>query len=176
MPDPKTFTEDEHLAILTDRVAKETAELTTANGELETTVTDLQTKLDVAEAARVSAEQERDAAKQEFADFKAEIESEREAAAKKDERLKQAKETAAHLGDDFFDDEARVNRIVAMSDEAFGGYLDDLKATAPATTTPTGAPRETAMRGAGSSVADGGQPSAARSVMLGRFGRAGKED
>lgn len=171
----KTFTEDEHLAILTDRVAKETADLTEAKTGLESTVTELQSKLDVAESAKTAAEQERDAARTELVDFKAEIEQREAAAARKDERLGQVKEVAAHLGEDFFTDEARISRIVAMDDGTFEGYLGDLKATAPTgTTVVTGAPRETAMQGAGSTAATGttGKPSAARGVFLGRFGAA----
>lgn len=174
----KTFTETEHLAILTDRVATETAELSTQKAALEAEKSDLQSKLDIAESAKAAAEQERDTAVQELADFKGQIEQEREAAARKDDRLAKVKEVAAHLGDDFFADEARVTRIVAMEEGTFEGYLDDLKATAPATTTTsTTAPRETAMAGAGSTAAgEGPQPSAATELFLGRFRGSQKED
>jgi chromosome segregation ATPase len=170
MADPKTFTEDEHLAILADRVTKETAELTGTVETLTTERNELQNKLDVAESAKAAAEQERDQAKQELTDFRTEVEEREAAAQRKEARLGQVKEVAAHLGDDFFADDKRVERIVAMSDEGFEGYLDDLKATAPSkTTTSSTAPRETAMAGAGSSTADEGKPSAAKELFLGRF-------
>lgn len=171
----KTYTEDEHLAILADRVSVETAALNAKVDETTSTVTELQTKLDVAEAARVAAEQERDAVRTEFDDYKAEQDNLREVAARKDERLAKVKEVAVHLGDDFFADESRVERIVAMDQGIFEGYLDDLKATAPAKSTSTTAPREAAsLVGAGSTAATAtSKTSAAREMMLGRFG-AGK--
>lgn len=177
MADAKTFTEDEHLAILTDRVAKETAAITAdrdkvaaEKSQLETKhateVSELQTKLDVTESAKVAAEQKAEKVEQEFADYKAGIEQLAEQAARKDERLAKVKEVAAHLGEDFFKDEARVERIVAMDEDGFTGYLDDLKATAPAGTTSSTAPRETAMALAGTTAPS---KSAARSLLLGRF-------
>ena len=168
MADEKTYTEPEHIAILADRVATETASLTAANGELKTSVDDLSSKLDVAEAARVAAEAKAETAAKEFEDFKAELETLREAAERKDERVDAVKEVAAHLGEDFFKDEARIERIVAMSDEAFTGYVEDLKATAPAGEQPTTVvPRETAMNG--TPAANKGADSAAKSVLLGRY-------
>jgi chromosome segregation ATPase len=169
MADEKTFSEQEHIAILTDRVAKETADLTAERDQLNATITELQNKLDVAESAKTAAETAAQESTKSFDDFKANLEQEREAAARKDERIKQIRESAEHLDDKFFEDEARVNRIVAMKDEDFQGYLADIKATsakAPATTT-TQAPRETAMAGAATSA--DGQESAARNFLLGQY-------
>jgi membrane protein involved in colicin uptake len=151
MADEKTFSENEHLAILADRVTKETANLTAERDQLVTQKTELENKLDVEATAKSAAEQRADEAEKALADFKAEIESQREAAAKKDERVAKAREVAGHLADDFFEDETRLTRIVAMSDEIFEGYLADLGAaskSAPKTNTTT-IPRETAMAGAG---------------------------
>lgn len=169
MADEKTFSESEHIAILSDRVAKETAELTSQRDALATEKSDLETKLDVLESAKAAAEQEAATAKADLEAFKAEIQAEREAAARKDERLKQMRESAEHLDDKFFEDEGRIKRIVAMQDADFEGYLADLKATAAKAPAAAGStvPRETAM--AGANAATGATTSAARSFLLGHY-------
>lgn len=148
MADDKTYTEAEHIAILADRVAKETESLSTEKADLLSAKTELETKLDVTESAKVAAEQRAEEAEKALEDYKAEVTEEREAAARKDDRLAKVRESAGHLGDEFFKDEARITRICAMTEEGFEGYLEDLKATAkvPAGTTST-VPRETAMAG-----------------------------
>jgi chromosome segregation ATPase len=167
MADEKTFSESEHIAILADRVSKETADLTAERDQLVAAKTELENKLDVAESAKTAAEQKAETAEQALADYKAEVEHEREAAARKDDRIKQIRESAEHLDDTFFADEARVNRIVAMKDEDFEGYLADIKATAKpaATTTTSTAPRETAMAGTAAIPTT----SAARDFLLGQY-------
>lgn len=166
----KTYSEDEHLAILSDRVTKETAGLTGQVTELTGTTTELQNKLDIAESAKSAAEQERDTAKKEFEDFKAGVEQREAAAAKKDVRIQELRESAKHLKDEFFDEasetgQARVARIVAMSDETFDGYKADLALTAVDVTPGGGTPpRETAMSGA--SANETHTESAARSHLL----------
>ena len=166
MADEKTFSESEHIAILADRVSKETADLTAERDQLQSAKTELENKLDVAESAKTAAEQKAETAEKALTDYKAEVEEQREAAARKDDRIKLIKESAEHLDDAFFADEDRVNRIVAMKDDDFQGYLADIKATAtkPATTTST-APRETAMAGATSTPTT----SAARNFLLGQY-------
>jgi chromosome segregation ATPase len=147
-PDPRTFTEDELEAITADRVARETAEL---NEKLETVTKDrdeAQSKLDVEIAAKEAAEQAAAQAKAEHEEFVQKAEAEQAALAKKDERVAKVREAASHLKDEFFEDESRVARIVEMSDEAFEGYLADMRETASGA--PSGsstAPRETAMAG-----------------------------
>jgi chromosome segregation ATPase len=169
----KTFTVDEHTAILADRVATETAALTTELETVKASEAELQTKLDVAESARVAAEQAAEQAKTELEEFKTQLEADREAASRKDERLGKVKEVAAHLGEDFFADEKRVERIVAMDQEAFDGYVEDLKATAPEGGAATVvAPRQTAMTGESVVTQPSGAGSAAKTVLLGRFGGA----
>src|SRR4051812_3101852 len=167
MADEKTFSESEHIAILADRVSKETADLTAERDQLLSSKTELENKLDVVESAKTAAEQKAETAEKALADYKAEVEEQREAAARKDDRIKQIRENAEHLDDAFFDDEARVNRIVAMKDEDFEGYLADIKATAakPTTTTPA-APRETAMAGVAPITIT---TSAARNFLLGQY-------
>lgn len=168
MADEKTYSEQEHIAILSDRVAKETADLTAERDQLASVKTELENKLDVAESAKTAAETKVEVAEKALEDFKAEIETQREAAARKDERLNKVREGAKHLDDKFFEDEARVSRIVAMKDEDFDGYLADLTATAvPATAgATTHVPRETAMVGA---EADKPTTSAARNFLLGQY-------
>lgn len=175
-PTPRTFTEDEHLAILTDRVSTETAAITEARDELKSERDDLATQLDVEKAARAAAETERDEAKNELQTFKDQVEAEREAASRKDERLGKVKEAAPHLGEDFLNEEreeakARVARIVAMDDETFTAYVADLGATKPEGYQPSPTPpRQTAMVGAGAqppAASEGGANS--RALLLGRY-------
>ncbi len=173
---PRTFTEDEHLAVLADRVAKETASLNSTVEALTTEKADLAAKLDVAEAARVALDAEKAAAVKDFEDFKASLEAEKAALAKKDERLVAAKAAAAHLPETFFADEDRVNRIVAMSDDAFTGYVADLGATNSAPATTEGAPRETAVNGSTVTppTTDAPTRSAAYDLLLPALSEGGK--
>lgn len=149
MADEKQYSESEHLAILEDRVNRETADVTAERDQLQSEKADLESKLDVETASRVAAEQKAAEAEKSLEDFKAEIATREEAAAKKDERLKKVRESAKHLEDAFFEDEARIQRIVAMSDDVFEGYAADLASTAkvPGNTANQGVPRETAMQG-----------------------------
>lgn len=148
-PEPRTFSEQEHLAILADRVATETASLTENVATLTTAKSELETKLDVAISEKAAADKAAADAKAEFEAFKTGLEAEKAAAEKKGARLEEIKLKASHLPADFTTDEARVARIVAMSDEAFEGYVADLAAanTAPATAPVVGG-KETAMNGA----------------------------
>jgi hypothetical protein len=149
MADDKQYSESEHLAILEDRVNRETAEVTAERDQLKSEKAELESKLDVETAAKVAADKRAEDAEKALEDFKAEVAAKEEAAAKKGERLEKAREAAKHLDDDFFTDEARVTRIVAMSDEVFEGYVADLAATAKvAGNAGNGTvPRETAMQG-----------------------------
>lgn len=166
----KTFTEDEHLAVLADRISKETATLQDELDVIKSEKDDLANQLDVETAARTKAEQERDEAQQELETFKTDLQTLKEEGERRDERLDQVKEVAEHLGDDFLQDEKRVARIVAMDDDAFEGYLTDLRAAAPTEGQSRGVPRETAMSGAPASPR--GEGSAARAVFLSRFNPA----
>lgn len=148
-PEPRTFSEQEHLAILADRVATETASLTENVATLTTAKSELETKLDVAISEKAAADKAAADAKAEFEAFKTGLEAEKAAAEKKDARLEEIKTKASHLPAEFVTDEARVARIVAMDDDQFAGYVADLAAanTAPATTPVVGG-KETAMNGA----------------------------
>lgn len=146
MADEKTYTEAEHIAILSDRLTKETADLTATVDQLTESKTELENKLDLAESAKVAAEQKTTEAEKSLEDFKAEVTEREAAAARKDERLGKLRESAEHLGEDFFTDETRVARIVAMKDEEFAGYAADLAATGVGAPKSTSVPRETAMQ------------------------------
>ena len=145
----RVFSEDEAYAIVADRVARESAELTNKIATLESEKAELANKLDVEIAAREAAEQAAKDAETKHEEYLAQVETEKAQAAKKDERLAQVKEAASHLTDEFLQDESRVARIVAMDDEAFEGYVADLRETAEKAPKPDDSkpPRETAMEG-----------------------------
>lgn len=170
MADEKQFSESEHIAILADRVQKETADLTAERDQLQARITELETKLDVETAAKQAAEQRATEVETSFESFKTEVAEKEQAAARKDERVAKVKEVASHLDDKFFEDEARVARIVAMDEDTFTGYLSDLGATAkvPGNTGSGGVPRETAMAG---QSAGGSEPvaKAGQSFLMRQF-------
>jgi chromosome segregation ATPase len=176
--DEKRFSESEHIAILDDRVRKETAELQGTVDQLTSEKSELQNALDVAESAKVAAEKAAAEVREEFEAYKKAETEAREAAARKDDRLKELRETASHLGPEFFDEEKngdRVNRVVAMSEEEFGAYKADLGATkveGSKLTAVSTLPRETAMQG--QPVQTGGAaPSAAGRLLLGGYAPKG---
>lgn len=149
-PADKKYSEDEHLAIVADRVTRETSTLSSEKAALETAKSELESKLDVEIASKEAEKVRADGAEKALADYKAEVEGEREAAARKDTRVAAVKEAAPHLDEEFFKDEDRVTRIVAMEDEAFEAYVADMKAVIPAGTPAAKetkeVPRESAMQ------------------------------
>ena len=159
----KQFSETEHLAILADRVATETADLTAERDQLSTRVAELETQLDVAKSAQAAAEKAAEDAKAEFEQYKADQEAAREAAAKQGERIEKLREAASHLDEKFFTDPERAARIGSMSDEGFSSYLADIAAVAPSAAS-KGAPRETAMLGVPAGGAD--KTDITRSVLM----------
>lgn len=166
MADKKTYDEDEHLAILTDRVARETASLTAERDQLATEKAEAENKLDAAESAKVAAEQRATQAEKDLADYKAEQETQREAASRAETRVAEVKRVASHLPDKFFT-EARVARITAMTDEDFTAYAADLVDSGATASGGRPVPRETAMAGAPAAGGAGGQVvSAGRAFLL----------
>lgn len=148
MPDAqRTFTQDEHLALLTDRVQRETAELTVERDALKTQTAELQQRIDVLEAEKAQALTERDAISNEFEAYKAELARQAEIAERSESRVNAVREAVPHLGDDYFTAE-RSARWAAMDDDAFAALLADLTPVAPvvkaADEVSTKAPRETA--------------------------------
>lgn len=141
----RLLTEDEHAAIVADRVSRETASLTEANEALVEEVATLSTAADAKDIEIASLTKAKDEAVTELADFKASVEAEKAAATRADQRTAAVKAALPHLKDDFFTVE-RASRWSAMESEAFEGYLAEMAALAGqgASTTP---PTETAMAG-----------------------------
>lgn len=161
----KTFTEDEHLAILSDRVANETAELTAKVAELTAENATLKTENDKLEAAKVTAEQAAEKAAQDLTEYKAEVERAAEIAKVRDERATAVKEI---LGEAFVTEE-RAERYAAMPEAEFASFVEDLKAAAPkpGERPPAGSREAAALGGAPAkpSTETGGQPSNARALL-----------
>jgi len=147
MADEKTYSEQEHIAILADRVAKETTNLTAERDQLQAEKVELENKLDVELSAREAAEAKATETETSFEAFKTEVTEREAAAARKDERITKLREVAKHLDDEFFADEKRIQRVIAMTEDAFTGYLDDMAVSNGGTPAPTSAPRQTAMVG-----------------------------
>jgi len=144
---PRTLTEDEAYAIAADRVTRETAALSAQVETLTGQVGELQSKLDVSEAALATEKASREAAEKSLVDYKADVERQREVAARREERAAKVREIAGHLKDDFYTD-ARLDRWAQMDDEAFQAWCSELREMVPATAgASTEPPRETAMRG-----------------------------
>jgi hypothetical protein len=144
---PRVFSEDEHLAILADRVMQDTASLNTQVSDLTSQNTELASKLDAAEVAKAAAEKAAADVQAAFDEFKANLDAEKAAEARKTERL--AALEGLTLPEGFLKDEARLARIVSMDDDSYAGWLADIKESAAAVT-PTqadGLPAETAMSG-----------------------------
>jgi len=151
----RTLSQDEHNAIVADRVARETAQLTGEKARLETENTELKTKLADSEKARETAEAAKATAEQALTEKTQADERQKAAAERFDERAKAVREAAYHLSDDFFTKE-RLERAAQMEDERFAEYVKELAEMAaasgkdkpdPTKETKDGAPRETAMSG-----------------------------
>lgn len=125
--------------------ARQTAALTGQVEALTATNVDLQNRLDVAEQGRQTAEQEREAARTELAEYRTQVENERQAATRLADRMATLRRELPAQSDEWFSDESRQQRVLAMDDDAFTQWVGDLKSTAP--TSPGGAPRQTAMTG-----------------------------
>jgi len=144
MDDERSYTEREHVALLTDAVARETATLAAAKNELETeraaqaaTLSALETekanlaaRIDVLEAEKAAFEAERDVATKAFEDFKAELAEKDAVAERKVERVGRVK-AAARLPDTYFTDD-RAQRWAEMSDEQFDVLVGDIEGAAAA--------------------------------------------
>lgn len=138
MADPK-YTEDQHIAILTDAVTRETASLMSVKEELEarvevlyteqaaatTALTETQTRLDVVEAEKAAETQRADAAVAELTEFRAQLEQAAVIEQAKSERVAAIKAADGSLEEDYFSDE-RVQRWAEMAGEAFDALVTDL--------------------------------------------------
>lgn len=148
---PRMFTEGEHYAMQDQAIARETAAAQAEIEELKSANAELSTKVDVLETEKAAAISRAEAAEQTHADYKAELEATAAREAKRDERKRQVAEAnpALDLSDETEAGKARVERIVAMEDEAFEGYLADMREAAAANpvtppVTPGAPPRESA--------------------------------
>lgn len=112
----------------------------------ETEVSELQTKLDAAEAARTAAENKLAETEQYWTDAIAAAEEAAQVAARREERVAEAKK-AGVLADAYVDENA--DRFAAMSDEDFKARLDEWRAIAAAAGNKTGdIPAKTALNAA----------------------------
>lgn len=138
MADPK-YTEDQHIAILTDAVMRETANLSSVKEELEARVevmdtekaaaavvlSEVQTRLDVVEAEKAAEAQRADAAVAELTEFKAGLERAAVIEQAKSDRLAAIKAADASLEEDYFSEE-RVQRWAEMANDSFAALVTDL--------------------------------------------------
>lgn len=127
----RTYTEAEHVALLTDAVRRETAELQATNEGLSTFKAELTSRVDVLEAEKSAAEAARDAATEALESFKAEVARTQEIEKAKQDRLDKVKAAAEHLPDSYFNDE-RIQRWAEMTEEAFTAFIEDITGAAPA--------------------------------------------
>jgi hypothetical protein len=136
--DPK-YTEEQHIAILTDAVQRETASLSSVKDELEARVevldtekaaavtanVELQSKIDVLEAEKAAETQRADAAITELSEFKSELETAELIEKAKSERVAAIKAADESLDDEYFSEE-RVQRWAEMADDQFTSLVADL--------------------------------------------------
>lgn len=132
------YTEDQHFALLTAAVERETSALTDKAQELETTVasltennTELQTRVDALESEKASLEAARDEAVKAFEDFKADLAEKAEIEARKADRIAAVKAANGDLAEEYFADE-RVARWASMSDEQFADVIEAIETSAKA--------------------------------------------
>lgn len=149
----RTFTAEEHTAILASHIAQECASRDEKIAELEAQVTSLteekaslQDQVDVAEAAKEAAEAAKAEAETALTDFKTEVEHEKEVAARRDERVAKMREVLPHKPEEFFD--SRAQAWAEKSQEDFDGLVSEFAEVASVPGEPV---RNSAMEG--SSVA-----------------------
>lgn len=141
----RTYAEAEHLALMTDAVRRETAELAEVKAGLETKVSELTGQVDVLEAEKAALDTAKAEVEKAFSDYKAEVERAREVETAKHERLTRVKAANEGLPDSYFTDE-RIQRWAEMTEEAFASLIEDLTAAATA-----GPAKETAAFSGGQS-------------------------
>lgn len=142
----RTFTEEEHRAIVAATVASELASKDEKIAELEGQVATLtQEKAEAIDRADL-AETAKEAAERELADYKAEVEQAKLVEGRKDERVKRMRRILPDKPDEFFAERAQA--WAEKSDEDFDAYAKEMAEVAGVT---EGAddrpPRETSMRG-----------------------------
>lgn len=118
--DTRTYSQQEHEAILTSAVEREVAR---ASEDKDARIADLESKVDVLEAEKAAAVKDKEDLESEFEDFKNKADRDREIAERAAEREQTIKEIASHLGDDYFTEERR-KRWAEMADEQFADLVD----------------------------------------------------
>lgn len=133
------YTEDQHFALLSSAVERETASLTVAKEELEaqvattttekaaleTQVSELAARIDVLEAEKAAETAAKDAAVAEFEAYKTELARAEQVETLKAERAAAVKAAASHLTDEYFTDERKA-RWAEMAEEQFSALVADL--------------------------------------------------
>ncbi len=123
----RTYTEAEHLALLTDAVRRETAEAQRTQEQLQAEKDSLAQRVDVLEAEKAAAETARDNVQSEFDQYKADRERAEQVAQAKADRVKAVKDANDQLPDSYFTDE-RMQRWAEMTEEAFAEVVEALGA------------------------------------------------
>jgi predicted nuclease with TOPRIM domain len=154
----RTYTEAEHLALMTDAVRRENAELAEAKTGLESTNSELVAKVDVLEAEKSTLQSEKDKTQTDFDAFKAEVERAREIETAKKERIAAVKAANDQLPETYFTDE-RVQKWAEMAEEPFAIVIDGVTAAAG---TSGGAAKETAAFSGGESPTSSDKPRVSR--------------
>lgn len=126
--DGRTFTEDEHVAVLTAAVQRETAEVAAARDSALSECESLRSRIDVLEAEKASLVSEKTAVEKELADFRSEIEQARLIAERQQSRVDVVRSRAGHLPESFFTAE-RAARWAALDDDTFEAAVADLEGT-----------------------------------------------
>jgi chromosome segregation ATPase len=143
------YSEDQHFALLSSAVERETAALseekatltatvetlTTEKAALEAQLSESASRVDVLEAEKSSAESAAEAARQELTDFKAELARKEQVEGLKSERAAAVKAAAPALEDGYFTQE-RVARWAEMSEETFASLVTDMTEAAAQTAKP----------------------------------------
>ena len=170
MPEPtgRTFTEDELLTLLTDRVQRETADLKTQLSTLTAERDEAVKRVDVLEAEKAALTSERDKVTAEYETFKNDITEKAAVAERKDARIERVKSANDQLPDSFFTPE-RAQRWAEMAEEQFEALVADLTA-AKSTETAAAPKRETAAFTGGDSPKAPTEGSALRGFLQLRHG------
>lgn len=122
----RTFTEGEAYALVADNVARETAAANERVTTLQAENTGLQNRIDVMETEKAAEVERADLAEKAFTDFKTNLEVEKAREEKLADRTVKVAEVAPLLEMT----EERSARIVAMDDQIFESYLNDLREVA----------------------------------------------
>lgn len=165
----RTYTEAEHLALMTDAVRRETAELSEVKTGLETAVSEKAARVDVLEAEKTALEAEKAALQKDFDDFKAQVERAREIELAKQDRVAKIKAANEQLPEAYFTEE-RIQAWAEMDEATFAIVVDGLTALAGAP-----AQKETAAFSGGTTPTSDDKATVGR-IFAARRGGVAKQD